>query len=414
MMYSAFAYAGQRCEALFNSTNLSPAIVKKIDKSVRVKYKKMYTHVSKKAPLTQDGKMAGYDLLKNFRYFSSYRIKHSLSEVDLKKFGDLIFDQAKVFLNNTNIQYKLRNQSLVILPTGNHNLNIEARELLRETGTELVYNPYELLETGADALYIVGRNQLYISHNILIEGSVKENDVGKHEITHIYSDLYYRNDIPYLYNGFLSSKTSLPSVEGPYKESLGLDEMLAHYNQARANISDLKNLSLDKEYSKDDLLSLGAIRKTSLKTTLKNGHQIATSSLKVFSLALEAIKTDSRAIEFVKKENYYHATWTIKSKDSPDSYTIELPLLTQEKLSRKDLLGRVEIQLKKLKIASLYYRNIFKAGLDLEMTNIKEPLENLSQKFENYEVLLENKRNYQSENEVPTQKNLLQSLENGF
>jgi hypothetical protein len=430
IVYSPPSHALTSCENLFARQNSLPQkLIQRIDNKTSLEYEKYYAFVSLDAPISKEARESAYELLRISRYLGAYQAdlasqNERLSESEALKLGDIIYAQAKTFLDRTNIKYKTRRieiygttkNAFVILPEGSHPLNIEAKSFQRNSQTELEYTPYELLASGSEALFYPTQNKISISSTMLVEGSVKKNEAGKHELTHLMTKIYYDTGVPYLFHGSASTHGILPGGKGPYAKDFFFDEMDAFLTQTYANIDDLATIKYkDPRYTIQGQLQLAGIYRSSLETSLQFGNSVSNQSYNLFTEALKNLRENSDSIDFVKKGNYYHASWTTKKASAENNYLMEVPLLVdQERATRAELLVQLENHLEKQQYAAMYYRNVFKVGFNLFKKIQEEGHTDFTATFKKYQKLIERKYNFKSYNDVPTQKELENSLDFSF
>lgn len=418
LVHSTSVFAVQTCESLFDSSGLSPALIKKIDAKSLQDFRTQFSAVSLEAPIPDKARKIGYELFRISTYFSGYLGHLESKNIQVNKseilgLGDLLNAKAREFLKETNLQYKIRRvevlgttkNAYVILPVGKHPLNKEAKKLLENSGTELIYSPYELLESNSSALYSPSLNSITISHTILVEGSVYNNESGKHELLHLYVKILYDQNKPYLFHGYAETSGTLPGGKGPYSKRVDFDEPDAFITQAYANIENLTKIDFtDTRFTEQEHLNMAGIYKASLKISLHSGYRTTVQSLNIFREALKNLEQDPDSITFVKKGNYHHATWKIKKENNKDSYESDIPLLTTGNPSRAELLQQLKDHLYLKQFKMMYYRNLLKVGLDLferidSLRNSK-----FTPEFVKYQNILKRNYEYNRYKDVPNQK----------
>jgi hypothetical protein len=424
--FSSSSFAALNCEDLFalKPSRLSQKLIQKIDSKTSVKYDHYYTFILKDAPVNDQARVLGRELLRMSRYLSAYQVEltnlNKLNKEETLELGDLLYAQAKDFLDANGIKYKLRRSDIydtsknifVILQTGNHPLNIEAKEFLKNSDTELVYAPHELLIANSEALFFPELNKISISSSMLVEGSVKKNEAGKHEITHLNTKIYYERGTPYLFHGSASTHGTLPGGKLAYAQDFSFDEMDAHLTEVYANIDDLNKIKdMAGSYSVDEQLSLAGIYRSFLETTVKSGYEVSNESVLILTEGLKNLSENPDSVEFVKKGNYYHASWVIKSENTKNNYFVEIPLLTSgENLDNAELLIKLKEHLTTQRFAAMHYRNIFKVGYDLYEHIHDQGHLKFTATFVKYQKILERKYVFQSYDDVETQKNIKNRL----
>ncbi len=415
------------CSYLFKDKE-EPSIFKIIGKNISLPLDNQIDLVLTDVNLNSKARKLGSDFIRTNNFFNTYLNDLFLemktpSPKQLLEMGDFLFTSAIEFIDSADLKYTVKGQVfngyrrkvIIISADGSHPLNIEAKELKDNYGTEVMYDPYTLLESRIEAMYEPDKNIIYLSDNLLVNGSIKKDEVGNHELTHLKVQTYYNNLILYLFHGRAwTAKGTLPGRRGHYHEMLYFDEIDAFFTSVEVKIEDLFNtrsVIKQKKLSKIDEAQLNSLNLNILRDRLDNGHLVSSRSHQIYAKSLNVLRKDPQVIKFEKEGHYFIAKWAIELKDK-SLFVVEIPLLIQkDNLNREELVENLMQDLNHRNLASIYFRNLFKVGLDLFDANRNSTHEKKVAEFKKFKKIFLRKYIFENSKDIPTQKQLAQSLE---
>lgn len=261
----------------------------------------------------------------------------------------------------------------MISTEGNHPLNIEAREIKEETGAEIVYSPYELLTAVSDAAYMAPTNRIYISGSILVNGSIKKDDVGRHELTHMYIQQKFLKKQNYTFYGYANAEVgSLPGRSGAYNQTVYFEEMDAFFTSVDSiinNIFSFKERSEKLDHKKS--FELNHNNRAELKVNLDVAHLVSVRSYDIFTMSLRSLSKNPDSIVFENFGHHHMAIWRVENIYGEFAYEVMIPIFPSKNATRADMVRMLRENLKEKQTAAAYYRNIFKTGIELDKKNKK-------------------------------------------
>jgi len=424
------------CQSLFQE---SPSVfqqnknLQKIDKHSSIPYARHSSFFISEAPLSFEAERLGAEFLKTHNFILAYQkdlnsTGKTLSEKKIFEFGKILYASAKNFAIAAGINFEIRKLSildsasdsrsevLVISTKGTHPLNIEARKLKEETGVEIIYSPYELLTLVADATFVGPTNRIYISGHILVSGSILKDDIGRHELTHMYIQQKFLKKQNYLFYGYVNAESgSLPGRSGAYNQTLYFEEIDAFFtsvDSAIDNIFSFKENSKTLDSKKS--FELNYMNKEKFGQSLEIAHLVSVRSYDIFTMSLKSLSKNLDSIVFEDFGHHHMAIWRIESINGEFSYEVMIPIFPPKGASRADMISMLMKNLKAKQTASAYFRNLYKVGIDLNKKIQKLSNEESLSSLESYQKILSRKYDFDSHTAVPTQKQLAESLETRF
>lgn len=371
---SQVSYAENACRKLFVSSTILDETVHLINKISSTQLHELHKVIIPEAPLSGKAHSYAIEILKVRDLFNVYKqdLEIRTNHKQNLLLGDTLIEMAQKFSREAKLRYRSRDaiingvvkKEIVILTEGDHPLNKEAKFFAEKHGVKVIYNPYELLNASSDAIY--SEKRIFISESMLVNGSIKKDATGIHELAHLLiHQLYLANKYHPFHGEMTSEKGVLPFHESKfsYSKYQSFEEVEAMWSGSRAALREFIRLQERiKGLSDLDARTYKSMVIEKLYAQMLNGYVVSKRTHAISKHNLETLDKLIEVATIEKKDDGHHSIrWTMNG-DKNTSYVVEIPIYTTienptrdqlKKLLKRDLENKIQIAGYRMKVFEL-------------------------------------------------------------
>jgi hypothetical protein len=421
LLISHVSFAGDlSCENLFGSSKFES--LSHIEEKYNVSIKKKPRNFLSTYPLSPEAKTAAGDIYQLTRFHGDLSEKLEdrklkLTESEILELADQFFLLSERSLKLTGTKYSTKTfmfhgkrKSYFVISSGNNTpLNKLATNLKKQYGVRAIYNPYELVDISAGAIYDDKNKTLYLSETQVATATANDYDFV-HENVHMQAALARDQGRDYVFSGSVGIDiTQLPGkFNSTYSNFLSFEEIDAYFAETVKITEQMQEIIDTQELSEADRGVLFGRYKATILSTLKTFHELSAKIFMVTNQSLEDMKVSTSPLSFDKSQKLIEVRW--KEKDNKDRYYYDASLFIPkvEGASREDLVKMTIQRINQIRMLARYYGNL--AAVGKMFFNKKLSQDEMEVAIQQFKKIFVPQRNFQSLSNVPTQQDLISEM----